>query len=350
MMRRYDGRSPEQRAAGTTDAIASAVDLAPTILEFAGMEPERIATTFPGLVGHSLAPALSGTPVENHLGELWSLFEFLNPGLLSGAGAFGVAFGGEGDEDELRLLGRLLDGANLMPSSAALSMPDSTAFQEGLITIASEKRGLFQVLDAIQRLTGTLRDRFSADMTAAVGPLLADVRQKVFSTRGNLDLLLAALDNIARFVATLSGLAQENMTRGTGWLFLDLGRRLERAQFVLTGALGPFQHSPIDWDASMRIALELCDSTITYRTRYLGQLQPAPVLDLVVLDEAQRIKNKSSTTSQIVRSISRTRSWAMTGTPVAAAGRSRASMTPARIASSTSAPRPARSRGSTRRA
>ena len=32
--------------------------------------------------------ALSGTPVENHLGELWSLFEFLNPGLLGSSPAF----------------------------------------------------------------------------------------------------------------------------------------------------------------------------------------------------------------------------------------------------------------------
>lgn len=38
--------------------------------------------------------------------------------------------------------------------------------------------------------------------------------------------------------------------------------------------------------------------------------------DLAVLDEAQRIKNRSSATSQAVRSISRSRSWALTGTPV----------------------------------
>jgi SNF2 family DNA or RNA helicase len=38
--------------------------------------------------------------------------------------------------------------------------------------------------------------------------------------------------------------------------------------------------------------------------------------DLVILDEAQRIKNRQSTTSQIVRSIRRNRSWALTGTPI----------------------------------
>lgn len=43
---------------------------------------------------------------------------------------------------------------------------------------------------------------------------------------------------------------------------------------------------------------------------------PSLHFDMVVLDEAQRIKNRSSTTSQIVRSIPRTRSWALTGTPV----------------------------------
>lgn len=193
---------------------------------------------------------------------------------------------GQQESTELRQLGRLIDRANLMPTQAALAMPESAAFRDGLAAVGSDRRSLAAVLDAIQRLADTLRDRFSADMTAAVGPMMAKVRQGLLAARGNLDPLLAALDDIVRFVSTLSGLSQENMTRGTGWLFLDLGRRVERAHYITGAALGPLRQSPIDWDAAMRLALELCDSAITYRTRYLGQLQPAPVLDLVVLDDS----------------------------------------------------------------
>lgn len=38
--------------------------------------------------------------------------------------------------------------------------------------------------------------------------------------------------------------------------------------------------------------------------------------DVVVLDEAQRIKNKGSKTAEVVRTLHRARSWALTGTPI----------------------------------
>ncbi|HUP24019.1 MAG TPA: SNF2-related protein [Thermoanaerobaculia bacterium] len=51
--------------------------------------------------------ALTGTPIENHLGELGSIFEFLNPGLLGRLPALDVLAGGrEASKEELRLVAK----------------------------------------------------------------------------------------------------------------------------------------------------------------------------------------------------------------------------------------------------
>jgi uncharacterized alpha-E superfamily protein len=89
---------------------------------------------------------------------------------------------------------------------------------------------------------------------------------------------------IIRACTNLSGLAAENMVRGGAWMFLDLGRRIERAQATARNVGHALSEPPARIEAGLRLALELCDSALTYRARYLGAVQPAPVLDLVLAD------------------------------------------------------------------
>ncbi|MGD0654239.1 MAG: DEAD/DEAH box helicase [Thermoguttaceae bacterium] len=64
------------------------------------------------------------------------------------------------------------------------------------------------------------------------------------------------------------------------------------------------------------VPVRIANYEILLRDREIYENNQPVNFDLVLLDESQRIKNRLGATSQIVRSISRKRSWALTGTPV----------------------------------
>lgn len=77
-----------------------------------------------------------------------------------------------------------------------------------------------------------------------------------------------------------------NITRGPGWHFLGAGRRIERAiQLVNLFRAIILPLSPRTWP-TLEMLLEVGDSSMTYRSRYFTVLQPAPVLDLLMNEEA----------------------------------------------------------------
>ena len=94
--------------------------------------------------------------------------------------------------------------------------------------------------------------------------------------------MLRLVNRALQTMAALSGMAQENMNRVAGWRFLDIGRRIERGINTcrLTRMLAHDEATTDDLD----LLLDLNDSQITYRARYLVGLALTPVRDLVMLD------------------------------------------------------------------
>jgi uncharacterized alpha-E superfamily protein len=135
----------------------------------------------------------------------------------------------------------------------------------------------------VRRLAWLLRDRISVDSWLILNSL-----DKQFSgSPPPAPLRLSrAHDRLNAAVITLSafgGLVMESMTRGDGWRFLDIGRRLERSTQMVEVLR---QGVTLNDRGALETVLEIADSSITYRSRYLTSMQADLVLDLLLVDEA----------------------------------------------------------------
>lgn len=144
--------------------------------------------------------------------------------------------------------------------------------------------GLAFTVDRLIRVVTNLRDRLSTDTWRAVQRLRDEVGLlEAESLDGD---VIGRLNSVVLTIQAVSGLAMENMTRGPQWLFLDSGRRLERAIAMVDTLSGALTDVDSEEEVPLELLLEIWDSVMTYRSRYLASPRLAGVLDLLLCDES----------------------------------------------------------------
>ena len=142
--------------------------------------------------------------------------------------------------------------------------------------------GLAMNMRQLFRVGFQLRERLSLDNWRTLNRMVQSLARWEHQRPGMAEAL-SELDKAASSLMTLAGFAMDGMTRDQGWRFLSMGRRVERLQFLgsaLQCGLGSPAGAELDW------LLELADSIVTYRSRYMSRPQWLPVLDLLMRDES----------------------------------------------------------------
>ena len=116
--------------------------------------------------------ALTGTPIENGLGDLWSILDFTNPGLVGGRTTFISQLSGEGEQALHALNGILVFRRTKTEPSVAAELPDRIDELDHC-TMTAEQIGLYQaVLDGlVVQAEGAERDVKQGAILAAITAL-----------------------------------------------------------------------------------------------------------------------------------------------------------------------------------
>lgn len=140
---------------------------------------------------------------------------------------------------------------------------------------------LCQALDSAIVSAGHLRDRYSTDGWTALKDLLDAALEMKETVAPGTDTVDAA-QLLLRQISSLSGLIQESMYQHLAWRFLKMGRALERG-VMLSHTLGHFTRAGVP-DGALDIPVDIGDSAITHRRRYVVSTNRDTVIDLLALD------------------------------------------------------------------
>ena len=99
--------------------------------------------------------ALTGTPIENGLGDLWAILDFTNPGLVGSRPAFIAQMSGDGEAALRALNGLLLFRRTKSEPEVAAELPDKIDELDHC-TMTAEQIGLYQAV--LDELVATVAD------------------------------------------------------------------------------------------------------------------------------------------------------------------------------------------------
>jgi uncharacterized circularly permuted ATP-grasp superfamily protein/uncharacterized alpha-E superfamily protein len=167
------------------------------------------------------------------------------------------------------------------PQAGQDAVPAEVLLQ-GLVADRVAREGLPSMLARIHGLTLSVRSRLSRDAWHVLRRLTRTLSGLDSQALTSPAVAIEALDQLIFGLAAVSGTTLDNMVRGHAWTFLDLGRRIERGVNMLL-LLQSFL-APGATRLHMEALLEIADSLLTYRARYLSSLQAAPVVDLLLTD------------------------------------------------------------------
>jgi uncharacterized circularly permuted ATP-grasp superfamily protein/uncharacterized alpha-E superfamily protein len=185
-----------------------------------------------------------------------------------------------------KLLIPFAQNAEVAPETRVIAEQDELLAElQLLIYSRRHARSLQKLLGRVESTAWSVRDRLSLDTWRTIHAL-ADGEGLPDETRAfDAPQTRFYLDALVRRQAALSGLAAENMTRGPNFLFLELGRRIERASHLAWAVQQTVGMADAREGDHIRAMLEIADSAMTYRSRYLNQVQIVPFVDLLLLDE-----------------------------------------------------------------
>lgn len=165
-----------------------------------------------------------------------------------------------------------------------------TAPEEELLDVVANRQRFGSIaysLEAVLHAAGGVKELFSTDMLR----LTNDLRDGMDYLNTHLAANMQAapeelLDPLITTLLALSGLSQESMVRGRAWRFMEMGRRLERAQQTVvllrhTLVYGAADNGTV---SLLKPVLGSLESRIVYKRYYRSGYQLEKGLELLLFD------------------------------------------------------------------